>query len=99
LDRPVSARPRAREKWEKEDCRNFNAGNYTTIEINSSQAIRIRCVNLPHEYLNWIPLEDRRYNGIGWIPEEAKWTNASDVPILQYEVRRSPKIAKPHALA
>jgi len=97
LDRTVSARPRAKEKWEKDDCRNFNAGNYATIEISSSQAIQIRYVNLPHEYLNWIPLEDRRYNGIEWIPEEAKWTSASDVPILQYEVRRSPKIAKPHA--
>jgi hypothetical protein len=97
LDRPVSARPGAKGKWEKQDCRNFNAGNYTTIEINSSQAIRIQCVNLPHEYPNWIPLEDRRYNGIEWIPEEAKWTSASDVPIVQREVRRNPKIAKPHA--
>ncbi|MDB5610061.1 MAG: hypothetical protein JWP25_6961 [Bradyrhizobium sp.] len=97
LDRPVSARPRANEKWGKEDCRNFNAGNYATIEINSSLAIKIKCVNLPHEYLNWIPLEDRGYNGIEWIPEEAKWTNASDVPIVRYDVRRSPKIAGPHA--
>ena len=99
LDRPVSVRPRTKEKWVKEDCRNFNAGNYTTIEINSSQALKIQCVNLPHEYLNWIPLEDRRYNGIEWIPEEAKWTNASDVPIPRYEVWRSPKTAKPHAPA
>jgi hypothetical protein len=91
LDRPVSVRPRSKEKWGKGDCRNLNAGNYTTIEIDSSQALKIRCVNLPHEYLNWIPLEDRRYNGIEWIPEEAKWTNASDVPIPRYEVRRSPK--------
>ncbi len=97
LDRPVSVRPRAKEEWGKEDCRNFNAGNYTTIEINSSQAIKIQCVDLAHEYPNWIPLEDRRYNGIEWIPEEAKWTKASDLPILQYEVWRSPRIAKPNA--
>jgi hypothetical protein len=95
LDRPISARPHGKKKWGKEDCRNFNAGNYTTIEINSSQAIKIKCVNLTHEYPGWIPLEDRRYNGIEWIPEEVKWTNASDLPMLRYEVWRSPKIAKP----
>jgi predicted phosphodiesterase len=81
LDRPVSARPRALENWEKQDCRNFNAGNYAIIEIDSSLAIKVRCVNLPHEYPNWIPLPDRRYNGIAWIPEEAEWTRASDWPI------------------
>jgi hypothetical protein len=89
LDRPVSVRPRAKENWVKEDCRNFNAGNYTTIEISSSLAINVRCVNLGLEYPNWIQIEDRRYNGIEWIPEETKWTNASDLPLLQYEVRRS----------
>jgi len=91
LDRPVSVRPRVKEKWRKEDCRNFNAGNYTTIEINSSQAITIRCLFLAQDYPNWIPLEDRRYNGIEWISEEAKWTNASDPPLRQSEVTwRSP---------
>ena len=85
LDRPVSARPRIKEQWRKQDCRNFNAGNYTTIEINSSQAITIRCLFLPHDYPNWIPLKDRRYNGIEWVPEEATWTNASDPPLRQRE--------------
>ncbi len=99
LDRPVSARPRAKEKWGKEDCRNFNTGNYVTIEISSSLEIKTRCVTLPHEYPNWISLENRRYNGIKWIPEEAKWTNASDPPIPQYAVSRSPRIIKSHALA
>jgi hypothetical protein len=99
LDRPVSARPGINEKWGKEDCRNFNAGNYATIEINSSQAVKVQCIYLPHDYRNWIPLEDRRYNGIEWIPEEAKWTNASDVPIVRYDVLRSSKIAEPHASA
>jgi hypothetical protein len=91
LDRPVSARPRLKEKWQKDDCRNFNAGNYTTIEINSSDAITVRCIFLAQDYPDWIPLEDRRYNGIEWIPEEATWTNASDLPLRQSEVtRRSP---------
>jgi predicted phosphodiesterase len=99
LDRPVSVRPRAKEKWGKEDCRNFNAGNYTTIEIGSSLEIKTRCMTLPHEYPNWIPLENHRYNGIKWIPEEARWTNASDPPISQYEVSRSPRTIKPHAPA
>jgi hypothetical protein len=56
LDRPISVRPRAVEKWGKEDCRILNAGNYTTIEINSSQAMKIQCVSLEPEYPNWIPL-------------------------------------------
>jgi predicted phosphodiesterase len=99
LDRPVSVRPRAKEKWGKEDCRNFNAGNYATIEIGSSLEIKTRCMTLPHEYPNWIPLENHRYNGIKWIPEEARWTNASDSPISQYEVSRSPRTIKPHAPA
>jgi Calcineurin-like phosphoesterase superfamily domain len=86
LDRPVSARPRVKEQWRKQDCRNFNAGNYTTIEINSSQAVTIRCLFLPHDYPNWIPLKDRRYNGIEWVPEEATWTNASDPSLRQREL-------------
>jgi hypothetical protein len=81
LDRPVSARPRGKRKWNREDCRNFNAGNYVIIEINSSHAIKISCVDLPHDYPDWIALEERRYNGIAWIPEEIKWTKASDWPI------------------
>jgi Calcineurin-like phosphoesterase superfamily domain len=56
LDRPVSVRPRAVEKWRKEDCHILNAGNYTTIEINSSQVMKIQCVSLEPEYSNWIPL-------------------------------------------
>jgi predicted phosphodiesterase len=87
LDRPVSARPRDKEKWQKQDCRNFNAGNYATIEIGPAEAITIRCLFLPHDYPDWIPLKDRRYNGIDWVPEEATWTNASDPPLRQSEVR------------
>jgi predicted phosphodiesterase len=98
LDRPVSARPRGKAKWGKEDCRNFNAGNYAVIEIGS-QDMKIRCVNLAHDYPDWIPLDDRRYNGIGWIPEEGRWTKASDPPLRQYEMSRSPRTAKSHAAA
>jgi hypothetical protein len=95
LDRPVSARPRGKRKWNQEDCRNFNAGNYVTIEINSSYAVKVSCVDLPHDYPDWIPLEDRRYNGIAWIPEEIEWTNASDWPIPL----RTTRIANPNAPA
>jgi predicted phosphodiesterase len=99
LDRPISARPRTKNNWKTEDCRNFNAGNYVTIEINSSLEVSARCVTLPHEYKNWIPLENNRYNGIRWIPEEDKWTNESDPPIPQYWVSRSPRTIKSNALA
>jgi hypothetical protein len=87
LDRPVSARPRAKRKWEIEDIRNINAGNYVTIEVSRSRRIDVRCVNLPHEYPDWIPLQDRRYNGIGWVPEETEWTNASDRPLTLRSTR------------
>ena len=95
LDRPVSARPRAKQEWGKEDCRNFNAGNYATIEINSPRAIKISCVDLPHDYPNWIPLQDRRYNGIAWIPEETKWTKASDWPLALRSTRLNKQYASP----
>jgi hypothetical protein len=91
LGRPVSARPRVKQKWQKQDCRNFNAGNYTTIEIDCSEATTIRCKLLVQDYPDWIPLEDR-YNGIEWIPEETQWTNASDRPMTL----RSKAMAKPH---
>jgi predicted phosphodiesterase len=99
LDRPISVRPRSKEEWAKEDCRNLNAGNYVTIEINSSLEVNARCITLPHEYPNWIALEDRRYNGIRWIPQETKWTNTSDPPIPRYEVSRRPRKIESHALA
>jgi predicted phosphodiesterase len=81
LDRPVSVRPRGRLKWGREDIRNINAGNYVKIEINRSRRIRVGCVNLAHDYPDWIPLQDRRYNGLAWVPEEAEWTQASDRPL------------------
>ena len=90
LDRAVSARPRARRKWGIEDIRNINAGNYVTIEVGRSRRIAVRCVNLPSDYPDWIPLQDRRYNGIAWVPEESEWTKASDPPLTL----RSRKIVK-----
>jgi hypothetical protein len=97
LDRPISARPRSKRKWSKEDVRNFNAGNYVTLEINSSLEVTARCINLPHEYPNWIPLDDRNFHGIGWIPEEAKWAKPADQPLLQYETWRGPKVIEAYA--
>ena len=72
------------------------ADNYVTIEINSALELKARCVTLPHEYPNWIPLDDRTFHGIGWIPEEAEWTNPSDQPLVQYERLRNPKIVESH---
>jgi Icc-related predicted phosphoesterase len=46
LDRPIFMRSSILENWENEDCRTQSTGNYTTIEINSSQAIKVRCVTL-----------------------------------------------------
>jgi hypothetical protein len=88
LDRPISATPRGQLKWSKSDCRNYNAGNYTTIEINATFDITVKCVDLHHDYKNWIPLSNCRFNGIEWIPEEQKWAKPSDPPLLKYEVRR-----------
>jgi hypothetical protein len=66
LDRPMAVRPRGLEKSEEleksqeDDCRVINAGNYTTIEINASQAIKVQCVNLAGDCPNWIPLHAPR---------------------------------------
>jgi hypothetical protein len=99
LDRPVSVRPRTGETWRKQDCRNLNAGNYVKIEISSSHEIKTQCVKFVDNYPNWIPLEDRRYNGIEWIPEENRWTNPSDPPLRRSEVvLRRPNMI-PHAAA
>ena len=50
LDRPISARPRILSEWKPEDCRNFNAGNYTSIEIDRRNRMKIRRVPLVHDY-------------------------------------------------
>jgi len=85
LDRQVSARRRNKENWKISDCRNFNAGNYTIVEINAANDLAVQCVYLRREYKNWIAI-DRRLNGIDWIPEERRWMNRSDPPLLRYEV-------------
>jgi predicted phosphodiesterase len=91
LDRPISVRPQAKLKWGTADVRNINAGNYVKIEINRSRRIRVGCVSLSSDYPDWIPLQDRRYNGIAWVPEEAGWTEASDRPLSL----RNTRIIKP----
>ena len=49
LDRPTFVRPPISENWENEKYRTQNTGNYTIIEINSSQAIKVRCVTLERD--------------------------------------------------
>ena len=80
LDRPVPVRPRAKKRWTMEDCGNVNAGNYVTIEINSSQRISAECVYMRREYPDWLPLEDSRVLAKDWIPEEKRWVNPSKMP-------------------
>jgi predicted phosphodiesterase len=80
LDRRVAVRPRAKQRWATEDCRNVNAGNYVTIEISSSQAISARCVYMRREYPDWLPLEDSRVLATDWIPEEKSWANPPKMP-------------------
>jgi hypothetical protein len=80
LDRPVPVRPRAKKRWTMEDCGNVNAGNYVTIEINSSQRISAECVYMRREYPDWLPLEDSRVLAKNWIPEEKRWVNPSKMP-------------------
>ena len=89
LDRQISARPRRKRKWRDLDCRNYNAGNYAIIEIDSSHDVTVKCVPLRHNYDDWIPLTDHRFNGIDWIPEEQKWTKRSDRPLHKFLVRRT----------
>jgi Icc-related predicted phosphoesterase len=52
LDRPISVRPLTRERSAGDRFRNLNAGNYATIEINSSLEIRATCMPLQHDYLD-----------------------------------------------
>jgi predicted phosphodiesterase len=80
LDRPVPVRPRAKTRWTMEDCRNVNAGNYVKIEISPSRKIKARCVYMRREYPNWLQLEDSRFLGREWIPEEKRWAGASKTP-------------------
>ncbi len=74
LDRKISARPKGKSNWSLEDCRNFNAGNYVTIEITSSWEIKVKCIYLPHDYKKWIPLEIDKIPYAPWIPEEERWS-------------------------
>ena len=87
LDRPVTARPRAAAEWTREQCRNYNAGNYTVLEIGPNR-LDVACVSLPHDYPDWIALEGQRFNGIEWIAEEQLWANPSDPRLMRY--RESP---------
>jgi predicted phosphodiesterase len=84
LDRQISARPKEKTAWVKEDCRNYIAGNYAIIETGDSD-FGVRYVGLPHEFPDWVPVE-RSYRGIEWIPEEAKWSDPADPRLPRFEV-------------
>ncbi len=85
LDKPVTARPRRKDPWTRDDLRNFNAGTYTIIEISLPDSVTIKSVTLPHDYPEWIALEDRRHNGIDWIAEEQEWTDPADPRLARYQ--------------
>lgn len=89
LDRPVTARPRNKNVYDRSDLRNFNAGNYVVIEIDADN-ISIECRYLPHNYDGWVPVTGLHHNGIEWIAEELKWTDANDPQIIQYWVNLTP---------
>lgn len=84
LDRQISARPHDKPVWVKEDCRNYNAGNYAIIEA-SADAFDLRYVELPHDFPGWTPV-DRSYRGIEWIPEDSQWSDPSDPRLPRFEV-------------
>lgn len=84
LDRQISARPKDKPVYEKEDCRNYIAGNYAIIEP-ASTGFAVRYVELPHEFPDWVPVE-RSYRGIEWIPEETKWSDPADPRLPRFEV-------------
>ncbi|MBK8008646.1 MAG: metallophosphoesterase family protein [Rhizobiales bacterium] len=84
LDRQVSARPKEKPVWVKEDCRNYIAGNYAIIETRAT-GFDVRYAQLPHDFPDWIPVE-RSYRGIEWIPEDARWSEASDPRLPRFEV-------------
>ncbi len=84
LDRQVSARPKDKPVWAKEDCRNYCAGNYAIIEAGDG-GFDLRYVVLPHEFPDWVPV-DRSYRGIEWIPEDARWSDPADPRLPRFEI-------------
>lgn len=76
LDRQVSARPREKENATRADFRNFNAGNYVTIDI-AGDRLSVESIALPHDYPRWLPLADR-FGGLPWIDEEQEWWRPTD---------------------
>jgi predicted phosphodiesterase len=84
LDRQISTRPENKLLWIKEDCRNFNAGNYAIIEITPA-AFDIRYVEFKTDFPGWIPV-DRSYRGIAWIAEEDRWRDPQDPRLPRFEV-------------
>jgi len=84
LDKQISAHPKDKPVWMKEDCRNYIAGNYAIIESDTA-GFSVRYVDLPAEFPDWTPIE-RSFRGIEWIPEEAKWSDPADARLPRLEV-------------
>lgn len=83
LDRQVTARPKGKPAWSREDCRNYIAGNYAIIEISGAD-FSVRHVEVPQHFPDWMAI-DRCYRGIEWIPEEVKWSRESDPKLPSFE--------------
>lgn len=84
LDRQISARPKDKPVWVKEDCRNYIAGNYAIVEAGE-KGFDIRYVEVAGGSEDWVPVE-RSYRGIEWIPEEKQWSDPADPRLPRFEV-------------
>lgn len=84
LDKQISARPKDKPVWVKEDCRNYIAGNYAIIEAGEKD-FDVRYVEVAGGSEDWVPVE-RSYRGIEWIPEEKQWSDPADPRLPRFEV-------------
>lgn len=84
LDRQISARPKDKPVWVKEDCRNYIAGNYAIVQ-STGAGFDVRYVGLPHDFPDWTPV-DRSFRGIEWIPEEKQWSDSADPRLPRFEI-------------
>jgi len=84
LDKQISARPKDKPVWVKEDCRNYIAGNYAIIEAGE-KGFDVRYIEVTGGSEDWVPVE-RSYRGIEWIPEEKQWSDPADPRLPRFEV-------------
>lgn len=98
LDKPMTVRPQRLHQWDRKDFRNINNGNYTIFEM-SNEKIDTKFVSFKNKYRSWVTVREERHNGIEWIPEELKWVNPNDPPLLRYWVSNpTPTRSSPAAL-